>query len=818
MAYSQTLRSSSAAKLASLGGEQSSEFEKSFANLAYAYIKDRSPRLMENSVGFQLVDRNNDNTKALGVFAFRVGDMWLYVPTFFLNGKLKGHELLYVKSQDRFVPLKENWVNHLVSRRPYSLGDSVPRSLNAVGALRPNMQRYAAPPLNGHSGFGKFGQATSSELPPAFAALLRKQANALFRSLLHGQVRPEKIAKHWRAFHKTAAGEFTSDLMHTAMTTNFRRFVHNYRLAETFPAIKQGFDRFYGRDCFRKWASALQGRRQNATAPSLFDKRAEPVLDYQLFDSLEHPVKRGALRVYTDPRSVLQQPDLPAAVRENLLQGRIGVVDKRAAEEVSQAYQTQIEQQLVNPTETGIFSVLEKPVEFSDMLVIRGGLLANGPASAITLIRLGDGQGHRSHANYLPNDVWIRQSADGQQKYKDWFERLNGADKQNLKEYAEYVVLLPDGEATGTFRVRQSRGDGVYSVRLQHCRQESDTALAIYDDLPQFPQTPGGDEKVEPGCAILHFDNQQRNGTRLCRVRNEIFVPRDAKVLRLSQETSPFGDASESSENAEIRKPITLGSPSDVQAFFVQKTAGLTVFTDASSDVVLSPEGGQQQRYTQKEAVCRLICQYGLTEKAAMTLARPSAVPKGQKYRMKYALGFGPSAPYPEDEQSFSDEQYGRQSVRTQTPFHQRQEVDGLQAYMNDPSQWDPWQNYTAEDFQKSVQTAEEAARAGDRSLFDVGVFSTMAKSVSEDSIIDKYAEPLLGALDNLCRLLFMFYWHQEEYADRFGEQSLPELEDALRNAIETLGDVTLFIKEQSVDPEATEGLNAGSIADAAGN
>ncbi len=84
-------------KQASLGGDQESSFEQAFSSLAYAYLKDKSPRLLDFIVGFQLVDRNEDNTKAVGIFGFKVGDQWLYAPVFFLNGDLKGHELLYIK-------------------------------------------------------------------------------------------------------------------------------------------------------------------------------------------------------------------------------------------------------------------------------------------------------------------------------------------------------------------------------------------------------------------------------------------------------------------------------------------------------------------------------------------------------------------------------------------------------------------------------------------------------------------------------------------------------------------------------------------------
>ena len=46
-----------------------------------------------------------------------------------------------------------------------------------------------------------------------------------------------------------------------------------------------------------------------------------------------------------------------------------------------------------------------------------------------------------------------------------------------------------------------------------------------------------------------------------------------------------------------------------------------------------------------------------------------------------------------------------------------------------------------------------------------------------------------------------MFYWHNEEFKDRYGKQDLPELEDTLRNSFEILGDLVLFLKQKTIDP-----------------
>lgn len=123
-----------------------------------------------------------------------------------------------------------------------------------------------------------------------------------------------------------------------------------------------------------------------------------------------------------------------------------------------------------------------------------------------------------------------------------------------------------------------------------------------------------------------------------------------------------------------------------------------------------------------------------------------------------------------------------------------------MSADQTDPSTWDPWQNYEAEDFQKSVQQAQQASAAGQKEVFDTSMMAGMLKTVRQDSLVEKHLGSLVEALDALGRLLMNFYWHQEEFEDRYGKSDLPEMEDSIRNSFESLGDITLFLKEKTVE------------------
>ena len=62
--------------------------------------------------------------------------------------------------------------------------------------------------------------------------------------------------------------------------------------------------------------------------------------------------------------------------------------------------------------------------------------------------------------------------------------------------------------------------------------------------------------------------------------------------------------------------------------------------------------------------------------------------------------------------------------------------------------------------------------------------------------------------MDRLGRILFTLYWHGEEFAERYGAEEMPKLEDVLRNAFESVGTMLLELKKKAIDPNPDEGTN----------
>ena len=130
--------------------------------------------------------------------------------------------------------------------------------------------------------------------------------------------------------------------------------------------------------------------------------------------------------------------------------------------------------------------------------------------------------------------------------------------------------------------------------------------------------------------------------------------------------------------------------------------------------------------------------------------------------------------------------------------------IEGMQPGDYDQSGYDIRPDATPSPME--LQAVQDAAATGQKEVFDVSMIGAMLKSVRDDTMIDRYLSDLLKALDRLGRIIFMFYWHQQKFAERYGKQDMPELEDGLRSTFESLGEIVLLLRQKSVETYPEEG------------
>lgn len=800
-------------KIAELGGDgQDAPFEQSFSNLAHAYLRDKAPSLLDHELGFQLLDRNQENTKAVGVFAFKVGSQTLFAPVFFLQGDLKGHELLYLKSQDMFVPLKENWLNYILNRKPNILGTGVSRQTSSMGVMPPDLNRlsqspykYAAAiqpfmPLYGHLATSSWGKALDDFTEHCQERLdlghFMKQASLpALEAVVDMMKRKPKIAAAFDQWHGMG-------LLHDSIKEARVRMEVNSVIDNPYAAVNRNH---------------FQTHRG-----SIID-----LLEKEAADSDNGPDVKQKVKIVVFDSAMVDGPpeDVTEDDAEKLLQDGVLIEDHREGDEVSVALNMQVEQRLTNPTETGIYQVLTKPGDFEKCLIITQPHGPNGRKPHVTVIRLDEGT--RNWGNFPRDDVWVAgqdEELGGEENWMDWYDKQSDA---SLSEDSKgrYVIIGPRRNGTFPFKVKHSIGDDAYEVDFscdcdygRHLSKGLHRYHAYDENFDEYSSWRDGQR--------IHLDS--KDGTDLRSNHGDVYIPKGFKILKVeptkadkerekADDCAPiacgFGDDHQSDP-----PPIQPGKLLDATMQIMKKTASLKV---AADELGYSINGSRVVR--EIPALVHLVRDHGLREDTGRHIlkearARFRGLQAPFECRVKYAnpylTGQGPSAP------AFPEPDMGGYNPMgfpgaTMSGMSQEMMIPEMSAANTDPSIY----NVNPANMEEPMDAngVMQAASTGQKEVFDTAMIGSMLRAVRDDTMIDRYLPDLVKGMDRLGRILFMFYWHQDQFAERYGKQDLPELEDSLRNAFEMMGDVILFLKQKTIEPypeEDVRDLDLGATAD----
>lgn len=145
--------------------------EKAFFDQAATFISNKAAPLMRDPyrLGFEIVQKNDDNTRMVGIFAFRIGRDLYYAPAFFLNGEIKGTDLFYRHGTKTFVPLTEDWIKYLLEQDEQNIGYGQDRRERSKAPADMQLRRIAMPPAT-HTAGVKYASVGGEEVwvDPAF--------------------------------------------------------------------------------------------------------------------------------------------------------------------------------------------------------------------------------------------------------------------------------------------------------------------------------------------------------------------------------------------------------------------------------------------------------------------------------------------------------------------------------------------------------------------------------------------------------------------------------------------------------------------------
>lgn len=763
-------------KQADFGGKgDSASFEQAFSNLAHAYLRDSAPKLLDHEIGFQLLDRDRENTKAIGVFAFKVGSNWLYAPVFFLNGDLKGHELLYIKNQDMFVPLKENWINYLVNRKPNILGSSVDRNLNQLGQRQPDFTQLSRSPAKFGSARPTLREMTTAAMP-TFAKCATMNTAAAFQEIGRVLDLPKFLKE--------------------ARLATIEMLVKSFQDA---PALAQAFDQFHGLGVIKEAIAAAKERENRPKIASVLSEAPE-----------KSPAVAG-LKIIT--MNVTMQTKLPPETteedQEKLLRDGVLILDQRDRDNVSIPYNIQVEKKLWNPTSSGLYDILVKPGNIERVYIAMFPMGAAKRSDFVTVVRT---EGKPEWVNTRADQVFCVACPTDKEK-EEWFNGL--PDAKSLPSSGRYMLINDRGDSTVPVRVIREYGESEFGTTSYEVHMEDHSKFPPKGHISSCYYTdPLNYDKWRDGVRI-HLGGKK--GSSLRSSMGDIFVPEGYKLLKCA----PGEDDEETAEDqgacgcgGSEMPPLMPGNLADAQLELMGKTASLEVYHNGT-EVTINKEAARSPI----AALVTLVEHHGLREDAAREILKTAAAKRKFSCHVKYAAPYGPPMMVGQGPTAPSDpgpvmggETIMGADVPTQMGIDIGMPVADMSASQTDRQVYNPNTRLDKRDIRSVMQAAE----TGQKEVFDTAMIGSMLRAVRDDSLVDRYMGELTNGLDKLGRILFMFYWHGDRFADRYGKADMPELEDSLRNAFEMLGDVILFLKQKTIEPypdEAGVDVDLSSVA-----
>ena len=757
------------------------QFEQQLAQLAYMQLRDQAPKLCEYIVGFQLIDRTRDKKKAVGVFGLKAGDVWMYAPCFFVGGELKGELLLYVKNWDLFVPRTDEWVGHLIGRRPSQLGKADRPEGKPPRQAAPDLARSLQP----------FDVRTAAD-----ARGLEKQAAAWCRTdigLAAGDPAARLLARVATAPAKLAAALHRVDLAARCQDPAYAAAAVS--LAAARPAVKLAFDRYLGADFLpRLFHHAVEAAAIGRAAPVKLAAAPGPV-----------PALRVLVPDVAHARAVLA--DAPAAVRAALSPKLAGLLDPGVCDadrdaaraggyaladartKTAAAYETRVLHEWQGPDRTGVYQLLTQGGRLRECLILLGQQALGTGRPPATVIPL---DAPAAWGNFWPTDLFCVPQAEDRGAVPAALRRLDAA--ATVGDSGKQVAVGPTGDATVPFSVYGDQGDGVYSVGFD----DAASGPSVHDPMGRSRR----EDPYRSGKVIL----TGRPGERIALAAhdNAVLVPDGYKFVRL-----PYRDA-------ETGKQVVPGKPEDVdRAARGARKLACTRLSDGRVQVDDPAAGVRGWAARPALAAAYLAAGPGLSKVAAEALVAAAGVrPAECLVKAADALtedGF--SAPVI-PEQRETPVTYGYSTQATEVgPESYELPLEGNAGRLATPDDYDPF-------YQPDPTAVDEAARAADsghQEVFEVGVLGAMAKSLARRPVSNNDVGDLMRGMDRYGRLLFLLYYHPEKFAERYGKDDVKKLEETLEGAFEAAGHVTLFLKEKTTEARSAVDLAGVGLPDLPG-
>lgn len=783
---------------------QENQLEQDFAKLAFMFVQDRAVGLMPYILGFEVVEHEPDGSKAVGVFGFKVGGDYYYVPAFFINNQVKGVDMVFSKRSNLFMPLTEGWIDNITERDAIELGDPSEAKLPRRDFEQPNFDFIRNP---------QAGLAFSSKAAEAYEEF--EEGKTLYKSA-------------WDAMCRTTAEMLKKDTSLQEAVAGFVGSLHHKELSKKAAAgdLTRWLSEVGGPAAVSTLFDALESNVKFANAALTVHPDIEGLYVHQ-FKPTAHgcaPVKQAEIRLREDVDGSTSD-----ANRQRVLVDGFYIDDKRDPQTLSRAYDFDYGATFGTPDGQGKYDVLTsdgtsqpcwvletivdqehterrtvviteaqgtckmRGVAFGDKVYVKGGRKAETDSLWDTAIPLSQ---MAEDYTYALIDKSGKNCVVG--------FRMSGAsftpgENEKINGYLTGCGGCCDCECSPCCGPRGKLDSDFDMYRNDPYRDRKGHLLPEHRDEDHFngitlTKTTG--KAVKAGDRILIPSNYRALVLTVpWDVRQKWDKDHEKKLLDEDQPTLKLGDIT------------MLKTEMEKHAFH-----DLRVLKDGPEFYVEVKGFGLSKPYGYKEACMSLTGRLGLSVgQTEEILAKAAEAGKCETHIHlgKAAQFVGASMPMPPDQMPSADPYtgtpvygpfeagvtaplVGAPQVPHGNPYGENLGGDGETQQMagGGGAPMDP----------EAMDLAQQAAQLGQRHVFDMSAIGGLSKVYDTGNLIDTYIPQFLQAIDRLGRVLFLYYWKNEDFGERYGTSDTVEMEDTLRSVFKQFGDLTLTLRRKAVD------------------
>ncbi len=728
------------------------EFEQGFFQLAYDKIQSKLYNLVPFLVGFQLVKKNETGTKAVGVFGFKSNNgQILFVPAFFVNGKIKELDILYSRNNNQFYPLTEEFAELFLKDDVTGIGSPANEKKEQINKsiTNPNMRDVIWPPRT-----GRITYAEAKDLEE----------------------------KNLEAFDKVASLLEPKTYKDSPSLLTFVKQADN--------TVKEAF-----------W-DLLNKRADFVDAVTRFYTTAE-IADSLKVEKVAKEVPEPKVQLYDleDASIKLAKED-----KQRVLTEGYTIIDKRAEEEVSKAGEFKFTESFTNPNKSGFYPYITETGS------IRHGLIIINPANLLvgfnesTSIVIDLDSKKKGQAYEVDNNkVYIKDQIDIKDinlaKALEMLEDPN----ESTPSYSDYILINEELCATEPFSIIENYKDssGIRRIKVQP-KWFAETKVNRGEK----------NKSKEDGCdgtATLVLTKQTHG--KIERRNKAIYVPKGYKLLKLEFSTSyyPCLDSSlpkaeydqKKKEREEEQARIREGKPGTISSLLgalrENNTFPMTIHTNGSQ-YFLNVGGAKVKYENPLEAKIAMVAEVGLREKDAEAMLVNLIPNTKRKGYVKIAVTGDQTLSlvdeYPEMNEFGQPTYYGIPWV------DQHDRSDG---YTGDPTQMGLGVKPDMDQIDNTVNQAVQIAQNGQKDVFDTQAIAALSRYADTSTKVLEYVPNFVSSLDKLGRMLFLAYWDTDKFEKMYGKDELPELLELIRNVFTNLGDLIIFMKRKVPDLSINE-------------